>query len=131
MRWIIVLIPILLFPVIAYAFSSGEKIRYELNCLNCHTRADEYPSHSFGICYDCHGADVHPIHSFDCRECHVEDPLTPLCHGAPPGVEIPKGEVVCYTCHGSDAMVVHSCQDCHADVLAIHSKADLAGGVER
>ena len=107
---------------------------FGLSCDECHTTAEEYPTHlnGYSYCEDCHGSDVHPIHSFDCKTCHQNDPLTPFCHGAPPDVLVPTAKgLVCKACHENNLVSVHeaNCQLCHQNVNEIHKKADIAGGV--
>jgi hypothetical protein len=111
-----------------------EKSYYNLSCFECHENAKIYPKHldGYSYCELCHGSDVHPIHSFDCKTCHQNEPLTPFCHGADPDVAVPVSDgVICKACHESNLVVVHeeNCFSCHRNINEIHRNADVVGGV--
>lgn len=143
MRVVALVLVLLLLLSVPFAMSSGSKgikikeekvtVNLNLSCLECHGKSEIYPKHVNGYtyCYNCHGSDVHPIHTFDCKTCHQNDPLTPLCHGPDPDVVIPTAEgVICKACHDGNLVVVHeNCQDCHRGINEIHKKADVVGGV--
>lgn len=124
-------------PVISIAINSenAEKLSldFELSCSECHANAGMYLKHldGYSYCEDCHGSDVHPIHSFNCTTCHQNEPLTPFCHGSDPDVVVPTAEgLICKACHESNLVVVHGeCQMCHQNINEIHKKADIIGGV--
>lgn len=128
-------------PVISLAISGSgddkvekESLNSNLSCFDCHSNAKNYPKHldGYSYCGECHGSDVHPVHTFDCKTCHQNEPLTPLCHGADPDVVVPVSDgIACKTCHDSNLVVVHeeNCQSCHQDINEIHRKADVVGGV--
>lgn len=106
-----------------------------LSCFECHANAKIYPTHidGYSYCQQCHGSDVHPIHTFDCKTCHQNEPLTPFCHGAGPDVVVPTADgIICKVCHENNLVDVHknSCQTCHYNINEIHKKADIAGGVD-
>ncbi len=130
-------------PVISLAISgSGDNNKTEnevlgsdLSCFDCHSNARIYPKHldGYSYCEECHGLDIHPIHTFDCKTCHQNEPLTPFCHGADPDVVVPVSDgIICKACHENNLVVVHEedCQSCHQDINEIHRKADIVGGVD-
>ena len=132
-----ILIVFLILPVIS-ALSGDSKGEVsiqnsDLSCSDCHPNAEIYPKHinGYSYCEGCHGSDVHPIHSFDCKTCHQNEPLTPFCHGADPDVVVPVADgIICKACHDSNLVIVHKdCQNCHQGINKIHSKADAVGGV--
>lgn len=105
-----------------------------LSCSECHPNAKVYPVHidGYSYCQQCHGSGVHSIHTFDCKTCHQNEPLTLFCHGADPDVFVPTADgVICKACHENNLVDVHenSCQTCHYNINEIHRKADIAGGV--
>ena len=113
--------------------ASQSSLEFSLSCDECHPNAEKYPPHleGYSYCEDCHGGDVHPIHPFNCKTCHEEEPLTPFCHGAPPDTIVPTANgLVCKACHESNLVTLHpDCQLCHQNINEIHKEADVAGGV--
>lgn len=129
LRWVLIFLPMLLaIPILAT--NSNEKIS-DLNCTTCHINAKEYIKHINGLkyCRSCHGNDVHSMHLINCSRCHGKDPLTAFCHGSPPDITIPHSN--CSSCHDTNIIVIHpmSCQYCHKNVIELHRKADIVGGV--
>ncbi|MBO8182156.1 MAG: hypothetical protein H0Z28_05100 [Archaeoglobus sp.] len=113
--------------------TEASELNFNLSCDECHANAALYPKHLQGYtyCEECHGGEVHTIHSFDCKTCHQNEPLTPFCHGADPDVLIPTANgLICKACHESNLISVHEdCQLCHQNINEIHKNADVIGGV--
>jgi len=134
---LLIFIPIL-FILPIFTINAEKSLDFNLNCTDCHANAEKYVDHVNGekYCEECHGNDVHPIHSIDCKECHQTDPLTAFCHGSPPDTVIPTSNVsndlICTACHSTNIIETHpiDCQYCHQNINEIHREADVVGGVD-
>ena len=129
-KLVLIFVPLLLtLPI----FTNAEKsLDFNLECQDCHANAEKYVDHVNGekYCEECHGNEIHPIHTIDCKKCHQTDPLTAFCHGAPPDVSITTSDgLICASCHSTNIIESHpiDCQYCHQNVNEIHREADVIG----
>ncbi len=137
-RIIPLILIVLLIIVISNTINAENEVStldFNLSCEECHANAYKYPKHleGYSYCEECHGSDVHPIHSLDCKTCHQNEPITPFCHGADPDVVVPTSNgLICKACHQSNLVEVHEskCQLCHQNINEIHKEANVVGGVE-
>ena len=134
MRKVLLIFIPLLFTFPIFTINAEKSLDFNLTCTECHKNANKYIKHVNGdkYCEECHGNEVHPIHSIDCKECHQTDPLTAFCHGSPPDTAISvSNDLICAACHSTNIIESHpiDCQHCHQNINEIHRGADVVGGV--
>lgn len=108
-----------------------------INCTLCHEAPENLEKHRSGgrYCRDCHGAELHKLHTSDetvnltCQRCHIDNATVPR--------RLPGHSIICDTCHAypdplqpsyGNLITIHikrgyTCDICHIqDIQSLHQR---------